>query len=202
MELQPSYSFFPLGDAAVLMDCGAVMDPSINAFVIQCFQQLQAARLSFITDLVPAYASLTIHYNTPMVRAGKIEEESCYEAVTREIERLLQHSIVQSSERRLLRIPVCYNEALGPDLAELAKAKGLTTDDVIRIHTSRTYRVYMLGFLPGFAYMGEVAPDIAMPRHAQPRRGCRPDRSALPANKPAFTRWHHRAAGSSSGAHQ
>jgi inhibitor of KinA len=170
MQHRPSYSFFPLGDAAILMNCGDVMNAGINAFIIQCFHLLKSKQPAFITDLVPAYSSLTIHYKAAEVRTWKKEEETSFDAVAKHVKLLLEQPLKKPVEGRLLRIPVCYQDDFAPDLKALAATKSLTADDVVRIHTSRNYRVYMLGFLPGFAYMGEVDAAIAMSRHTQPRK--------------------------------
>jgi inhibitor of KinA len=83
-------------------------------------------------------------------------------------ERLHQPLPQNDSTSELINIPVCYDPEFGPDLENLAREKNITTEDVIRIHTSKPYRVFMLGFLPGFAYMGEVDERISMSRKNQP----------------------------------
>jgi inhibitor of KinA len=77
---------------------------------------------------------------------------------------------VRLPEPRLLEIPVCYGEELGPDLQNVAAMHGITSEQVIQLHTSTTYLVYFLGFVPGFAYLGELPEALVTPRHATPRR--------------------------------
>jgi inhibitor of KinA len=83
-------------------------------------------------------------------------------------EQLEQRAEIKSQENRVMKIPVCYDEEFAMDINKMAAAKNLSPEEVVRIHISKSYRVYMLGFLPGFAYMGELDEMIAMPRKPQP----------------------------------
>jgi inhibitor of KinA len=83
-------------------------------------------------------------------------------------ERLKQPVRADESNQRLIRVPVCYEKEFAPDIIRLAAAKKIETGEVIQLHTSLTYKVFMLGFLPGFAYMGEVSEKIAIPRKSKP----------------------------------
>ena len=90
---------------------------------------------------------------------------------TDQIENLIEEDIeISSLPSRNIKIPVCYSAKYALDLQEISKQKNLATDEIVRLHTTKKYRVYMIGFLPGFAYMGEVDEAIAFPRKAQPRK--------------------------------
>ncbi|HEY0066687.1 MAG TPA: 5-oxoprolinase subunit PxpB [Flavisolibacter sp.] len=160
---------FPLGDSALTVDFGNLIDETVNREVIGLFRRMKEERIPHITDLVPAYSSLTVHYDVFSIREEN-PGETAFDYMTRQVEMMLDREDYNDlSEGRLVRVPVCYGGAYGPDLAELAAAKGLSEEEVVRIHSSVRYRVYMIGFLPGFAYMGQVNEQISMPRKAQPR---------------------------------
>ena len=167
---------YPLGDAALTIEFGDVIDEKINDQVINLFNALKNEPIEGVIDLVPAYSTLTIHYKLqlsyPVIKqrvsdfiAGKtvrrlLPKPSGQDPVGEELNVL--------SLPRQIKVPVCYDPALAPDLDYVAKQKGLTTDQIISVHTSQSYRVYMLGFLPGFPYMGSINKEIEIPRKPQP----------------------------------
>ncbi|RYZ27896.1 MAG: 5-oxoprolinase subunit PxpB [Chitinophagaceae bacterium] len=165
--MQPAYTIFPLGDSALTIDFGNWIDEDLNEKVRQLFHQLRNVP-PFLIDVIPAYSSLTLYYDA---HALWTSETSAFEAMKRLIEPLIakdfQKELVQ---KRVVTIPVCYSQKFALDLEELAKKNNLTKEEVIQLHTSKTYRVYMIGFLPGFAYMGKVDDRIATPRRVQPRK--------------------------------
>lgn len=163
-----SFTISPLGDEALLLDYGQVMDEAVNRMVLQLFQQLRSARLPFVTDLVPAYSSLAVFYDSHAVRQH--HSGPAYDTIAQ----LVQQQVAvrqQAAElpARQHRIPVCYAPQFGCDLEEVAALKRLSVQEIIDIHTAARYRVYMIGFLPGFAYMGRLDDRIATPRRASPR---------------------------------
>jgi inhibitor of KinA len=165
--MQEDYTLAPLGDSALVIQFVNRIDDAVHARVMQLFQQLQPAP-SFIKDVVPAYASLTVHYDMAAVsQNGK----PAYAEITSFLQTILQSNpeAVAIAER-IVRIPVCYAERFAPDLQELATQKNLSVELVIQLHTAVVYRVYMLGFLPGFPYMGKVDNRIATPRKSSPRQ--------------------------------
>lgn len=169
-EAQKLYSIYPLGETALTLDFGNVIDAVINQQVIMLFKKLQALALPFLLDIVPAYASLTIYYDVVQVRQLISDDQTAAQAMQALLENALASLDIESHQpTRLIRVPVCYSETYAPDLKSLACTKGITTEEVVALHTAMTYRVYMIGFMPGFAYMGEVAEKIAMPRRDQPR---------------------------------
>lgn len=170
--MTPGYTIFPLGDSALTIEFGHVIDKEINKRVLALFRQLKSLSLPHLTDVVPAYGSVTVYYDTVAIVKELEEDKTAFEAVSEMVRQLLEgeHLSAIDVAPRHIRVPVCYAARCAPDLEVLARAKGLTTDEVVQLHTSGTYRVYMLGFLPGFAYMGEVDERIAMPRKDKPQR--------------------------------
>lgn len=134
---------------------------SASAGVAACASQLRATPPAWLVDMVPSYGSLLVIYDPFMTDAL---------AVRAHLRQLHQQAAqAHTGESRRVRLPVYYGEDAGPDLRALAERAGLSIDDVIRIHTATAYRVYAIGFAPGFAYLGEVDARIAAPRLATPR---------------------------------
>ena len=170
MPLHYSYNIFPLGDQALTVDFGNRIDRDINAEVLGVFKMLKESDLQNVIDVVPAYSSLTIFYDTVLVLDHCKEDETAFEFMTRKLNHLFMGYSEQSipGTGKKIRVPVCYISRFPNDLETVAKEKNISVEEVIRIHHSRTYRVYMIGFLPGFAYMGEVDEKIAAKRKHHP----------------------------------
>src|SRR5579875_475557 len=168
MNLYHPYTIFPLGDSALTIDFGNVIDESINKKVIKLFHQIEKVSHPHIIDLVPAYSSLTVYYD---VAALYKEDETAFETMCEIIEEIAAQKPAEEEKKfNLIEIPVCYSKTFALDIHQIAAEKNLSVEDIIQIHTSKTYRVYMLGFLPGFAYMGEVDERIAFPRKQTPTK--------------------------------
>ena len=165
------YNIFPLGDTALMLDYGNTIDEVINKEVITRFRQLQNDPLPGMIEAVPAYSSLAVYYD-PCKLVKKIPAgQTIFDWMKEELVLRVQQPAPEFNDKeRLVKIPVCYGNEFAPDLPQLASAKGISADEVIRIHTDKTYKVYMLGFLPGFPYMGEVDDRISMPRKSQPQK--------------------------------
>jgi KipI family sensor histidine kinase inhibitor len=151
-----------LGDAALTIRLGNRVDLELAARVRACADRIHAARLGAVREIVPAYAALTVFYDP--ARAGHAEMVAALERILRD-----QPEGPARIERppREHRIAVRYD---GPDLNYVAGETGLTRDEVIARHSGRTYTVLLLGFVPGFAYLGELDPALVLPRRAEPRR--------------------------------
>lgn len=162
-------SIYPAGENALTVCLGNAMDVAINDRVFRLFHYLQRHPNPLWKDLIPAYCTLTIVYDVGSVRK---HQTAAFAWVRGEVERALaeynEHE--ETLSKRKLFIPVCYDSTFGFDLKSLAKANKLSVDQVIELHTQLLYRVYMLGFLPGFAYMGMVDEKIAAPRLSTPRK--------------------------------
>ncbi|MDQ3180151.1 MAG: 5-oxoprolinase subunit PxpB [Acidobacteriota bacterium] len=161
---------FPLGDNALTVSFGSEISPELNGFVIKLTQFFEQNQFPGLIETVPAYASLAIFYDVLIVRRNFAEFSTAYSAVKSLAENALQNlNEVIESKSRLVKIPVDFDKEFAPDLEFVALKNNLTPKEVIEIFTAQIYRVYMLGFLPGFAYMGEVDERIAAPRKTSPR---------------------------------
>ena len=160
---------FPLADRGLCIDWGNRIDPALNARVQALFVRLQHARLPGVLDLAPAYSSLGILFDAARLLRER-PGESPFETIKKRVEQLLQEPLdLPARESKILEIPVCYAPAFAPDLHALALQKGLSPQEVVQLHSGREYRVYLIGFLPGFPYLGSVDARIAAPRREQPR---------------------------------
>ncbi len=143
------------------MQFAAVIDPAVNTRCIALAASLESLALRGVRDVVPTYNAVTVHFD-PLVADG--------EALSTELRRLASvPPRPWADESRTIEIPVSYGGPSGPDLGAVAGFAKCSEADVVRLHTEARYRVYMLGFLPGFAYMGTVDRRIAMPRLDTPR---------------------------------
>jgi len=163
------YTIFPLGDSALTIDYGNRISDTIHAKVMARWQQLRSNPVPGTIDLIPAYSSLTIYYDRRTVQQTIPTGISLFDWVQQQVENRLQEPFTPTQTApRLLTIPVCYEPAFAIDIEMLAATNHLTVDTIIQLHTSKEYIVYMLGFLPGFAYMGEVDDAIVISRKPQP----------------------------------
>lgn len=162
-----NYKIFPLSDSAITIDFGNVIDEKINDIVMQLYQSCTKNAFVGMKEAMPAYASLTIFYNVFEVRKSYNTFQSAYAFVEDFL--IKNYENIGETEiyvKRTIEIPVIYD---GEDLSYVADYHQISKAQVIELHTSPTYRVYMMGFLPGFAYMGGLDARIATPRRATPR---------------------------------
>lgn len=146
----------------LLVELEPVIDPIVNERAILLAARLRSRGTRGVRDIAPGYCTLGIHFDPLQTDLAAVEN-----AIHAEFSSLESLDVV--ADREVIEIPVIYSGPQGPDLASVASFAGCSIDDVIARHTERTYRVYMLGFVPGFAYMGRVDPSIAAPRHRVPR---------------------------------
>lgn len=161
---------FPIGDNALTIELGTEISENLNKQAVRLGRYFEQNRFSGFTEIVPAYASLSIFYDVSSVRKNFPEFATAFEAVKNLAENALQN-LVETAESapRLIEIPICFDAKFAPDLDFVAENSNLTAREVIEIFTAKTYRVFMLGFLPGFAYMGEIDARIHAPRRQTPR---------------------------------
>ena len=152
--------FLPCGDQAVTVEWGSTIDEHINRQVHAFARKVEALSHPAITEVVPTYRSATVHYRPEVLS---------YEELNQLLAPLAQGSAEEAEELPVVEIPVCYGGEYGPDLEEVAQHCSLTPEEVIARHTAPTYRIYMLGFTPGFPYLGGMDPSIAAPRRKEPR---------------------------------
>jgi inhibitor of KinA len=163
------YRIFPLGDSAITIDFGNCIDEAINQYVITRFKQLQQQPLHGMIEAIPAYSSITLYYDVFALKRKIPTGITVFGWMCQQLQNLLQQTIEHKvAPERVVKIPVCYEIEFAPDIKRLAAIKNISVDEVIQIHSSKKYKVYMLGFLPGFSYMGEVEETIAMARKPQP----------------------------------
>ena len=174
MVISSSYKIFPLGDSALTIDFGNVIDPTINENIIALFHFFKEHPLPCMIETVPAYSSLTVYYDFIEARKKTAKHSTTFHHMKQELDEILKKDIIKTeTQGRAVRIPVCYDAEFALDIEKIAIAKNISIDEVVNIHQSESYKVYMLGFLPGFTYMGKVNDRIAMPRKAVPNKTVR-----------------------------
>jgi inhibitor of KinA len=163
-------TILPLGDHAITILFGDTIDEDINQQALSFFNCVKQRRITGVKDIIPAYTSVTVVYDIMMIQK-KDNTVSAFDYMQHEIEKALQHADENKTEtEKIIRIPVCYDVSLGIDLKEMADQKSLSIEEIVQLHSSATYRVYMIGFMPGFPYMGKVNAKIATPRKSAPRK--------------------------------
>lgn len=161
---------FPLSENAVTVEFGSVISLQLNKKALALADHLNAEPFPGYVESVPAYTSTTVFFDLKSVQNSYPNFATASDAVADIIATIVSNADLNIAEKnRTIEIPVKFNDANGPDLCYAAEASGLTVDEFLNIFTSSSYRVYMHGFLPGFAYMGEVDERIALPRLSSPR---------------------------------
>ena len=150
------------GDSMLLVELEPAIDPVINERAILLASRIRERKARGVRDIAPGYSTLGIHYDPLQTDLAALEQ-----AIEQEFAGLAALDTI--ADRAVIEIPVNYGGEYGPDLDAVATFAGCSVDEVIKRHSRRTYRVYMLGFVPGFAYMGRVDPSLAAPRHRVPR---------------------------------
>jgi len=164
--MNPSYTISPLGDSALLIHFDNLIDEALNEKVLSIYKTLKTSSLPFV-DVVPAYGSIAVYYDPLKFHA---KEQTAFNTIKELVEPLITtEDSPDNASPRQIKIPVCYAKKFALDSEELARQRNISTEDIIHLHTATTYRVYMIGFLPGFAYMGRVDMRLATPRMSQPR---------------------------------
>lgn len=159
-----------LGDGALTLEFGDRIDSALNARVMAARDALEALELDGISDVVPTYRSLTVHFD-PLRLDREVLAERLRDAA--------QAPVKKSALATRWTLPVVFGEEFGPDLAEVARATGRSESAVIDALCAGELRVFLIGFLPGFPYLGELPEWLRLPRLATPR-------AAVPANSLAI----------------
>lgn len=162
------YSFSPLGDQAIIIEVGTGINEHTQKNVRAISLLLEANAPQWMIELIPAFTTIAVFYN-PLLTTFK-------EAKTELTALLKKASEMAVPPPRIIEIPVCYGGDYGPDLEFVAEHNGLSTEEVINIHAGGSYNVHMIGFAPGFPYLGGMSEKIAAPRRQSPR-GSIPERS-------------------------
>ena len=152
--------FLSAGDRALVVEFGDRVDRKLSEDVLRLNATVRSRALEGVIETVPTFRSLMIHFDPLVITRGRLELS---------IEGLLGDDSGSQIDTRFWHIPVCYEGELAPDLVEVAQLTGLTPSDVVAMHSGTIYHVYMLGFLPGFPYLGDLPAELSLPRRADPR---------------------------------
>jgi KipI family sensor histidine kinase inhibitor len=155
MAPRRAVKIWPLGDAALLAELGQRVDTALNTRALALAAALGKRR--DVREAVAGYGSVAVHYDP---------EQVTYKGLRTVIEKLVQAKPPPAPHGRLHRIPVEYD---GPDLADVAAQVGLAEDEVVKLHTQPIYRCFMIGFVPGWAYLGPLPDQLRLPRRRVPR---------------------------------
>jgi inhibitor of KinA len=156
-----NFNVIPAGDSALVIEFEDRIDPGVNARAVRLADAIAAERIGGVRDVVPTYRSVAVYFDPLRLQYDRLQDYLA--SVDPDANAATDRAV------ELIRIPVCYGGELGPDLAEVAGFGETTEEEVVRLHAGGSYRVYMLGFVPGFAYMCPVDSRIAMPRRPTPR---------------------------------
>jgi inhibitor of KinA len=150
----------PAGDSALVLRLGELIDPAVNDRVLAALATLDRAPLAGVVDLVPGYASLMVVYDPARTGAAAVEAW---------MTSALAGAQTAGPERRRVEIPVFYDRAVAPDLEALAEEKGMSVEALVALHAGATYRCYLVGFRPGFPFLGGLDPRLFSARLPTPR---------------------------------
>lgn len=154
------YKVLAAGDTALVVEFGDRIDRELSTAVLSLAQGLEAERIAGIVETVPTFRSLMVHYE-PLV----LPQECLVARIDEQMKKLTARQVVG----HVWHLPVCYDTRFASDLDDVARRTSLTAQQVVERHSGPTYHVYMLGFLPGQAYMGEVPAELALDRLQTPR---------------------------------
>jgi inhibitor of KinA len=156
----------PLGDCAAYIEFADKLDLEVNAFVQRLAAAVHAKRLPWMRDVVPALGGLALHYDPDHPDA----HGDALEAAAIAVQECMKEGLAETDEpARSIEVPVCYEREFAPDIEEVAKHVKLSVEEVVARHAAAEYRVLMIGFAPGHAYMSGLDPKLAVPRRATPR---------------------------------
>jgi KipI family sensor histidine kinase inhibitor len=179
--------FQPASDQSLLITFGTEISLTAHQQVMKLLRLLQSEPVASVRNLHPAYCSLLVKFDGLRVSHDEVE------AILREYLARLEE--VQLPEPRKVEIPVCYGGEHGPDLADVCALHGMAAEQVVELHASVEYLVYFLGFVPGFAYLGELPEALVTPRLATPRRSVPAGSVGIAGNQTGVYRSQRRADG-------
>ena len=160
MQAGPQFKFLPGGDTALVVEFGDRIDGALSGLVLALARRLAGAAIPGVVEMVPTFRSLMVHYDPLQLKQAELK---------RRLAPLLEGLEAAESAGRRWRIPACYDESMGLDLADVARRIGLTTSQVVERHSATNSHVYMMGFLPGLPYLGGLPPEFNLPRRENPR---------------------------------
>ncbi len=154
---------YPIGDMALSVDFGNVIDESSNNKVMKLEKYLKEKSPDGILEMAPSYRALMIQYDPEKIEYHQLEE------LVTDLSRKVDTVREENTNQIVHLIPCCYGGNYGEDLSGMEKITDLSSEEIIRIHSGKDYKIYMLGFLPGFVYLGGMDERIAAPRLDEPR---------------------------------
>lgn len=173
------YTVASLGERALLITLGNEINEELHQQVVSLLEKLEQERIAGVVEYVPAYCSIVVHYDPVAIWTyqQRVEHQPAIlpsQWLIGKLEAIIKQCSYEpkvriQANRRIVEIPICYGGEFGPDLKEVARYNDLSVEEVIKIHSQPTYLVHMLGFAPGFPYLGGMNPAIVMPRKAIPR---------------------------------
>jgi len=159
MNSLPEYHI--AGDSAIFIKIGEEISETTNSDIRYLCTQLENTKLKGLIEWVSSYTGITVYYNPLVLKLDKLKES---------VSHLWKNKHDNTkSEKKIIHIPVCYHSNYAPDINNVAKHNNIEVEEVIKIHSSRDYRIYMLGFTPGFPYLGGMDKTISTPRKEEPR---------------------------------
>ena len=161
---------YPLGEQAVTIHFSDAINETVAANIRAFDKSLALHPFHGFNSTILAYGSLTVLYDLEKVATANLPGESCFDRVAKYLRTLTVSPELQTvSTTKTIEVPVCYGGLLGPDLTEVSTVKKLNESSVVQLHSSAIYTVYMIGFVPGFAYLGGMDARLSSPRKSQPR---------------------------------
>lgn len=162
--------FLPAGDTALVVEFGDRIDRMLSERVLRLSATLREAALAGVVETVPTFRSLLVRYDPVRCDGSDLQ---------RHIASMLDDDAPSTGKARLWRVPACYESAFAPDLEDVAQRAGLSASQVIELHSGTVFHIYMIGFVPGYPYMGDLPQPLVMPRRADPRTRVPPGSIAI-----------------------
>ena len=167
--------FFPAGDHAMVVEFGSIIAENSNQKVHALAGWLEEQQIEGVVELLPTFRSLMIYYDCHVVS---------FEQLKRKVSEFDDTKVSAGAEKKkITKVPCCYGARFGSDLHDMEKILGIDKDEIIRIHSSVCYKIYMLGFLPGFVYLGGLDKRIEVPRLSSPRVKINPGSVGIGGNQ-------------------
>ncbi|WP_255547598.1 5-oxoprolinase subunit PxpB [Mucilaginibacter sp. dw_454] len=168
---EQAFSIYYLSECAVTLEFGQSINLQLLDAVSAYNQLLHQQPFHGFNTAIPAYTTLTVLFDPVVVSQADLSGATCFDKVSNYLQRLNQHQKeLKETTATRIAIPVCYGSDYGPDLQEVADLHRLSIEEVIEIHSQAVYKVYMIGFVPGFAYLGGLDERLETPRKSSPRK--------------------------------